>query len=53
MEKEIARLDKKLSNPGFLGKAPADVVEKEKAKLSDYQDKLTALTKRLADLAKL
>ena len=53
MEKEIARLDKKLSNPGFLGKAPEAVVAKEKEKLADYQEKMAALTKRLEDLAKL
>ena len=27
---EIARLDKKLANPGFLAKAPAEVVETER-----------------------
>ena len=53
MGKEIERLSKKLSNQGFLAKAPADVVEKEKAKLADYTEKMAALTKRLEDLAKL
>ena len=52
-QKEIARLDKKLSNQGFLSKAPAAVVEKEKGKLADYQEKMAALTKRMEDLAKL
>lgn len=37
LDKEIARLDGKLSNAGFVSKAPADVVEKERAKLSDMQ----------------
>ena len=53
MGKEIERLSKKLSNQGFLAKAPAEVVEKEKAKLADYTEKMAALTKRLEDLAKL
>ena len=46
-------LDKKLANQGFLAKAPAAVVEKEKGKLADYQEKMAALTKRMEDLAKL
>ena len=45
--------NKKLSNQGFLSKAPAAVVEKEKGKLADYQEKMAALTKRMEDLAKL
>ena len=53
LQKEIDRLSKKLSNPGFLGKAPTAVVEKEKAKLADYTDKMASLTKRMEDLAKL
>ena len=53
MGKEIERLNKTLSNQGILAKAPADVVEKEKAKLADYTEKMAALTKRLEDLAKL
>ncbi|MCM2972121.1 valine--tRNA ligase [Larsenimonas suaedae] len=56
-EKELARLDKdiqkqqglitgtekKLGNEGFLAKAPASVVEKEQAKLSEFKDTLAAL----------
>lgn len=53
LQKEIDRLDKKLANQGFLAKAPAAVVEKEKGKLADYQEKMAALTKRMEDLAKL
>ncbi len=34
---EIDRLDKKLSNQGFVAKAPAQVVEAEKAKLEKYK----------------
>ena len=51
--KEIDRLNKKLANEGFLAKAPAAVVDKERAKLADYTDKLAALNQRMADLAKL
>ena len=37
---EIERLEKKLSNEGFVAKAPAQVVEGEKAKLTKYRDTL-------------
>ena len=37
---EIERLEKKLSNEGFVAKAPAQVVECEKAKLTKYRDTL-------------
>ncbi len=37
MDKEIARASGMLSNPNFVGKAPAAKVEEEKAKLAKYQ----------------
>ena len=53
VQKDLDFLSKKLSNQGFLAKAPAQVVEKERAKLADYTDKMAALTKRMADLKNL
>ncbi|WP_420828399.1 valine--tRNA ligase [Dehalobacterium formicoaceticum] len=50
MEKELARLNGKLNNQGFLSKAPAEVVAKEKAKADQYQSKKQALLERLAQL---
>lgn len=47
VKKEIARLEGKLSNPGFLAKAPDDVVAKEKEKLVGYQEKAIALQERM------
>ena len=47
---EIDRLEKKLSNEGFVAKAPAAVVEGEKAKLAKYRENLDGV---LAALAKL
>ncbi|MBS7262790.1 MAG: valine--tRNA ligase [Eubacteriales bacterium] len=47
---EIARAEAKLSNPGFTGKAPAAVVEAERAKLTRYtemKDKIEAQLARL------
>jgi valyl-tRNA synthetase len=40
---EIARAEKKLSNPGFVAKAPPQVVEAERAKLERLRRELDAL----------
>lgn len=53
LEKELARIDGKLANAGFVAKAPADVIEKERAKAQEYQEKRTAINERLAYLANL
>jgi len=50
LDKEIARLKGKLNNEGFLSKAPCEVVEKEKAKLVDYNNKKEAILERIVDL---
>lgn len=39
LDEEIYKIDKKLSNPGFLEKAKTDVVDKEKQKMQVLQDK--------------
>jgi 3-hydroxyisobutyrate dehydrogenase-like beta-hydroxyacid dehydrogenase len=46
-EGEIARLNNKLQNPGFVQKAPAKVVEEEKQKLVKYTDMLAKVNDRL------
>jgi valyl-tRNA synthetase len=57
LEKELAFAEKglnalagKLANPGFLGKAPADVVEKEREKLARLEADANALRDKLAAL---
>ncbi|MDD6799148.1 MAG: valine--tRNA ligase [Firmicutes bacterium] len=47
---EIIRLEKKLSNESFVSKAPAEVVEGERAKLRKYQDTLSSTEAALAQL---
>jgi valyl-tRNA synthetase len=47
---EIERLDKKLSNEGFVAKAPAAVIEGEKAKLAKYKENLEGVEAALAKL---
>ncbi len=53
LEREIQKINGKLQNEGFLAKAPPAVVEKEKAKLAEYGEKLSSLKERLEFLAKL
>jgi len=48
--KEIARLEGKLSNAGFVAKAPAAVVEAEKEKLRKYQDTLAGTDAAIAGI---
>ena len=50
LEGEIARTEGKLGNPGFTGKAPAALVEQERAKLAVNRDKAEAVKKRIAEL---
>lgn len=49
-QSEIERLSGKLNNPGFTGKAPAAVIEGERAKLATAQNLLQTITARLASL---
>ncbi len=49
-ESEIERLEKKLSNEGFVAKAPAAVIDGERAKLNKYLETREALKAALAKL---
>ena len=49
-EGEISRLEKKLSNEGFVAKAPAAVVDAERAKLAKYMATRESLSQALAKL---
>jgi len=46
-QKELERVSDKLNNPKFVDKAPADVIEKEKAKLADYEGTQAKLAEQL------
>lgn len=50
LEGEIDRVDKKLSNERFTAKAPADVVEAEKAKGEKYKEMLESVIARIKAL---
>jgi valyl-tRNA synthetase len=47
MEREIARSEKLLQNEGYRSKAPAEVVDKERAKLEDLRQRHARLAERL------
>ncbi len=49
-EGEISRLEKKLSNEGFVAKAPAAVVDAERAKLAKYLETRESIAQALAKL---
>ena len=52
LEKEVARVNGKLSNQGFLSKAPAAIVEEEKSKRLKYEELLEKVDKQLKDVTK-
>lgn len=50
LKKEIGRSQGMLKNPGFLAKAPAQLVQQEKDKLEAATAKMAALEGRIAEL---
>ena len=53
LQQEVDRVEKKLSNEKFVAKAPASVVEAERAKGADYQAQREAVLERIATLKKI
>ena len=52
IQNEIKRAEGKLNNPGFVAKAPAALVEGEKAKVEKFNGMLEKVRERLAGLKK-
>ena len=52
LEGEVMRVEKKLSNQGFVSKAPAHVVDEERAKGEKYKEMLETVSARLESLTK-
>lgn len=50
LEGEVERIDKKLSNQGFVAKAPQAVIDAEKEKREKYQEMLNAVLVRIDTL---
>ncbi|RFU71562.1 valine--tRNA ligase [Peribacillus saganii] len=53
LNKEVERVQKKLGNEGFVAKAPAKVIEEERAKEKDYSEKREAVIRRISELKEL
>ena len=53
LEKEASKTRIKLSNENFVGKAPAAVIEKEKAKLSEAESALAKMLAQKTQIAEL
>ncbi|MPN34445.1 Valine--tRNA ligase [bioreactor metagenome] len=49
-QQELKRFEGKLNNPGFLAKAPEQVVAKEREKLEGTKSRISALEVRLQEL---
>ena len=47
---QVSKLDAKLSNEGFINKAPQDVVQKERERLAEMRASLNQLDERLSQL---
>ncbi len=53
LEKDAERAESKLQNPSFVDRAPADVVEKERAKLDELKSTIGKLQSQLEHIAAL
>ena len=53
LEQELGRIEGKLSNEGFLAKAPAAVLEQQKARQLEVREKMTAIRGQIEYFAKL
>lgn len=50
LEKDAAKIEKKLSNPGFLAKAAQEVIDKDKARLEDDINQANRLKEQLKSI---
>ncbi len=53
LEKDVSKTEGKLANENFVSKAPAAVIEKEKAKLAEAKTALAKLQQQQAEIAAL
>ncbi|MGP5548006.1 valine--tRNA ligase [Psychrobacter alimentarius] len=53
LQKQAEGIARKLGNEGFVSKAPAEVVDAEKAKLAELEGQLTAMTAQMEQLKAL
>jgi len=48
LEQEVNRVAVKLNNPGFVGKAPQNVIDEERNKMAKYEEMLETVRRQLA-----
>jgi len=53
IDNQVTRIEGKLNNAGFTSKAPAQVVERERSKLSELQTKRVQMLESLAELSEM
>ncbi len=51
VDKQVQRIEGMLGNPGFTSKAPAQVIEREQARLEELRERRAQLMQRIAELA--
>ncbi len=50
LKTQLVKVSKKLANADFLSRAPEDVIEREKGKKTDYQNRIEKLNKNLEQI---
>ncbi len=50
IDRQLGRIESMLNNPGFTGKAPAEVIEREQSKQAELQGRRVQLAERLSEL---
>ncbi len=51
LQKQVQKIEGLLGNPGFVAKAPADVITRETARLAELRERALQLTQRLEAIA--
>jgi valyl-tRNA synthetase len=50
LKTQLVKVSKKLANPDFLANAPADVIEREKLKKRDYEERIERINRNLEQI---
>ena len=53
LAKDLERSEGKLANPNYVNKAPAEVVDKERARVADVRNALSHLTEQRAQIERM
>jgi valyl-tRNA synthetase len=50
LKDQLTKVSKKLANPDFQANAPADVIDRERAKKADYEERIERINKNLEQI---